>query len=60
MSDFIELLSECLSMEKDEFNFETQDDDFVSKEEFIQRVNEIVVKYSSGNVQNEFMAFFFE
>jgi len=57
VNTFFQILNECMKMEQDEFQFETETDDGVRKEDFIDAVRSIVSKYYDQS--SDFIEFFF-
>jgi len=57
VNTFFQILNECMRMEQDDFQFDTQTDDFVRKADFIDAVQNIVSKYNDQ--PRDFIDFFF-
>lgn len=60
LEGFFQILNGCLLVEQSQFAFETQTDDFVPKEDFIDAVRQAVSQYSDAGKADEFISFFFE
>lgn len=56
---FLDILSACLVMERDEFQYATKLEDYTVKPTFINRTRVIVEQYESPEIAGRFIDFFF-
>jgi hypothetical protein len=60
LESFLDILTKCLIMERDEFGYETKLEDYTVKSNFIERIRMIVQEYETAKIANDFVGFFFE
>ena len=60
LESFLTIMAACMTMVRDEFQYETKLEDFTVKPEVIDRTREIVTQHESPEITDRFIAFFFE
>jgi hypothetical protein len=60
IAQFIHILIECMKLEEDKYNFETNNEDEELKSEFLDDVYSILNNISDAKTADDFMEFFFE
>ena len=59
LSDFLDILSECMKMEEEKYRFNTTDEDEETLSVFIDDVRDILSLNLNDKQREDFIAFFF-
>lgn len=59
LESFLTILTACLVVEEEEFGFETKNEDYSFKEEFIAKTTLVVEQYESPETAHSFVQYFF-
>lgn len=60
LESFLKIMTACMNMVRDEFQYETQFEDYTTKPEVIKRTRQIVAEREGPEIVEQFIAFFFE